>query len=76
MSREKDHLEFPTRTEEDGSTSILVEGRMYIRNVHQKKVGGDIYGEFQGDPCVVTTILGEGPVVIVCSLAENDDSKD
>ena len=69
MSKIKEHLEFPTRTEEDGSTSILVAGRMYIKNAVQPKKGGDIYGDFEGDPCVVTTI-NNGLAVIVISKAE------
>lgn len=69
MMKEKDHIEFPTRIEEDGSTSILVKGWMYIKNAVQPKKGGDIYGDFEGDPCVVTTI-NNGLAVIVISKAE------
>lgn len=69
MMKEKDYIEFPTRTEEDGSTSILVKGCMYIKNAVQPKSGGDIYGDFEGDPCVVTTI-NNGLAVIVISKVE------
>ena len=69
MMKEKDHIEFPARTEEDGSTSILVAGWMYIRNAVQPRKGGDIYGDFEGDACVVTTI-NNGLAVIVVSKAE------
>ena len=65
MEKIKESMEFPTRTEEDGSTSILVKDRMYIRNVKQKKEGDDIYGEYEGDPCVVTTINGYVTVIVI-----------
>lgn len=65
MTKIKDSLEFPSRIEEDGSMSILVKDRMYIRNVKQKKEGEDIYGEYEGDPCVVTTINGHVTVIVI-----------
>ena len=63
MTNEKEFLEFPTRTEEDGSKSILVEGRMYIRNVYEMR--GDLYGTYNGDPCCVTTINGYVTVIVI-----------
>ena len=68
MKGDKEYLEFPTRIEEDGSKSVLVKG-MYIKKTVQSKEGADIYGEFQGDPCVVTSINGE-LAVIVCKPAK------
>ena len=52
----KSYIEFPTRTEEDGSTSILVKGCMYIKNAVQPKSGCEMYGDFEGDHCVFTII--------------------
>ena len=63
MTNGKDTLEFPTRTEEDGSKSILVKNRMYIRNVYEMR--GDLYGRYNGDPCCVTTINGELAVIVI-----------
>ena len=68
-SKIKTYIEFPSRIEEDGSTSILVKDKMYIRNIKQKKEGDDIYGEYEGNPCVVTAING-GLAVIVCELVK------
>lgn len=60
---DKEHIEFPTRLEKDGTKSILVAGRMYIRNA--KEIRGDIYGDYNGDPCCVTTINGELTVIVI-----------
>ena len=60
---DKEHIEFPTRLEEDGTKSILVAGRMYIRNAQEMR--GDIYGEYHGDPCCVTAINGELTVIVI-----------
>ena len=63
MAGEKEYIEFPTRIEEDGSKSILVKERMYIRNA--KEVRGDVYGTYHGDPCCVTAINGEVAVIVI-----------
>ena len=75
---EEEYISFPSRKEEDGTTSILLsgyvlEGRenpVIVRNVHQTKEGGDIYGKIDDEGCCIANI-DNNIVIITCKKTEN-----